>query len=221
MDLTAKGTQLEYYNQILLENSIDLSRNNLIGEILEVLTNLSLLITLNLSWNQLVEKIPENIVVLRNLETLDFSCNHLSGSIPPFMSSTFLSYLNLSYNNLFGPIPSANQFLTFIDLSIYEDNPELCGPPLTTNCSIPSDGDRRPKDQEDSNEENEDFWFEKLWFYASVALGFIVGFWIVFGSLMIKKSWRHAYFPFVDEKKDRLFVTIKVNMARLQRKIEA
>ena len=89
MDLTAKGTQLEYYNQILLENSIDLSRNNLIGEILEVLTNLSLLITLNLLWNQLMEKIPENIVVLRNLEILDFSCNHLSGSIPPFMSSTF------------------------------------------------------------------------------------------------------------------------------------
>ena len=89
MDLTAKGTQLEYYNQILLENSIDLSRNNLTGEIPEALTNLSLLITLNLSWNQLMEKIPENIVVLRNLEILDFTCNHLSGSIPPFMSSTF------------------------------------------------------------------------------------------------------------------------------------
>ena len=59
------------------------------------------------------------------------------------------------------------------------------------------------------------------WISGLKRLGFIVGFWIVFGSLMIKKSWRHAYFPFVDEKKDRLFVTIKVNMARLQRKIEA
>ena len=57
--------------------------------------------------------------------------------------------------------------------------------------------------------------------YGSVVLGFIVGFWIVFGSLAIKKSGRHAYFHFVDEKKDRLFVAIKVNMARLQGKIEA
>ena len=53
MDLTAKGTQLEYYSQIFLMNSIDLSRNNLTGEVPEALTKLSLLSTLNLSWNQL------------------------------------------------------------------------------------------------------------------------------------------------------------------------
>nr|XP_023898433.1 uncharacterized protein LOC112010323 [Quercus suber] len=40
-------------------------------------------------------------------------------------------------------------------------------------------------------------------------------------SLVIKKPWRHAYFHFVDEKKDWLFVAIKVNMAHLQGKIEA
>ena len=118
---------------------------------------------------------------------------------------------------MYGPIPSANQFQIFIDPSIYEGNSKLCGPPLITNCSLlPSDGDTKAID-----EDNEEFRFEKLWFYVSVALGFIVGFWIVCGSLVIKKSWRHAYFHFVDEKKDRLFVAIKVNMARLQGKIEA
>ncbi|XP_030963139.1 receptor-like protein EIX1 [Quercus lobata] len=218
MDLTAKGAQREYYSQIFLMNSIDLSRNNLTGEIPKALTKLSLLSTLNLSWNQLTRKIPENIGALHNLETLDLSCNHLSGLIPPSMPSlTFLSHLNLSYNNLSGPIPSANQFLTFFDLSIYEGNPKLYGPPLITNCSLlPSDGDT-----EAVNEDNEEFRFEKLWFYVSVVLGFILGFWIVCGSLVIKKSWRHAYFHFVDEKKDMLFVAIKVNMARLQGKIEA
>ncbi|KAK4546488.1 hypothetical protein RGQ29_032876 [Quercus rubra] len=35
MDLTAKGAQREYYSQIFLMNSIDLSRNNLTGEIPE------------------------------------------------------------------------------------------------------------------------------------------------------------------------------------------
>ena len=81
---------------------------------------------------------------------------------------------------------------------------------------MPSDGDTEAVD-----EDNEESRSEKLWFYVSVVLGFIVGFWIVCGSLAIKKSWRHAYFHFVDEKKDRLFVAIKVNMARLQGKIEA
>ncbi|KAM3685817.1 hypothetical protein ACJW31_11G147800 [Castanea mollissima] len=168
MDLTAKGTQLEYTSQIFLMNIIDLSRNNLIGEIPEALTKLSFLSTLNLSWNQLTGKIPENIGALHSLETLDLSCNHLSVPIPPSMSSlTFLSHLNLSYNNLFGPIPSANQFQTFIDPSIYEGNPKLCGPPLITNCSLwPSDGNTKAVD-----EDNEEFRSEKLWFYISVVLG--------------------------------------------------
>ena len=60
-----------------------------------------------------------------------------------------------------------------------------------------------------------------MWLYLSIALGFIVGFWAVCGSLVIKKSWRHAYFCFVDKMKDRLLVVIAVNMVRLQRKFEA
>ncbi len=87
-------------------NNIDLSRNNLTGEIPESLTNLLLLFTLNLSWNHLTGKIPKNIGALHRLETLDLSSYHLSGPIPPTMSSlNFLSHLNLSYNNLFGKIP--------------------------------------------------------------------------------------------------------------------
>ena len=45
---------------------------------------------------------------------------------------------------------------------------------------------------------------EELWFYVSIALGSIVGFWGVCGTLVVKKSWRHAYFHFVDQMKDRL-----------------
>ncbi|XP_028112618.1 receptor-like protein 46 [Camellia sinensis] len=109
--------------------------NNLQGEIPELITNLSTLGTLNLSHNQLTGKIPEKIGSLQQLETLDLSCNHLSDPIPPTMSSmTSLNSLNLSFNNLSGPIPSVNQFLTFNDPSIYEGNPELCGPPLSTKC---------------------------------------------------------------------------------------
>lgn len=32
-----------------------------------------------------------------------------------------------------------------------------------------------------------------------IVLGYIVGFWAVVGTLILKKSWRNAYFKFVDE----------------------
>ena len=215
MDLVVKGRQYEYYNQISNVSLMDFSKNSLSGEIPAELTNLTSLNSLNLSWNQFTGKIPENIGALHQLETLDLSNNHISGHIPPSMSSmTFLSHLNLSYNNLSGEIPSSNQFQTFNDPSIYVGNPQLYGPPpLPTIFSVPSDRSAEDKDGEDH--------FEKLWFYLSIALGFIVGFWAVCGSLLIKKSWRYAYFRFADKMKDRLLVVIAVNMAHLQRKIQA
>uniref|UniRef100_A0A7N2L8L8 Uncharacterized protein n=1 Tax=Quercus lobata TaxID=97700 RepID=A0A7N2L8L8_QUELO len=224
MDLVVKGRQYEYYNQISNVNLMDFSKNSLSGEIPTELTNLLLLKSLNLSWNHLTGMIPENIGALHQLESLDLSSNHLSGHIPSSMSSmTFLSHLNLSYNNLSGQIPSSNQFQTFNDPSIYVGNPELYGPPLLpTSVSTPSDRNAEHKDREDVHVhiDGEDQ-FEKLWFYLSIALGFIVGFWAVCGSLLIKKSWRHAYFCFADKMKEKLLVVIAVKMVCLQRKIQS
>lgn len=83
---------------------------------------------------------------------------------------------------------------------------------MPTSCSPLGDGGAEHNDQEnfDDNEGS-----EELWFYVSIALGFIVGFWAVCGTSVAKKSWRQAYFHFVNEMKDRLFVAISVNMARL------
>ena len=87
---------------------------------------------------------------------------------------------------------------------------------------MPSDRKTEHKDQEDVhiNIDGEDQ-FEKLWFYLSIALGFIVGFWAVCGSLLVKKTWRYIYFCFAYKMKDKLSVAIVVNMACLQRKIQA
>nr|XP_023899790.1 receptor-like protein EIX2 [Quercus suber] len=199
---------------------LNLHNNKMNGTIPESIGQLSELRELYLSgnyWqgNQLTGKIPENIGSLSHLEALDLSSNHLSGHIPPSMTSiTFLSHLNLSYNNLSGQIPSTNQFQTFNDPSIYEGNPQLYGPPLLPRSpSMPSDRNAEHKNGEDK--------FEKLWLYLSIALGFIVGFWVVCGSLLINKSWRNAYFCFADKMKDGLLVIIAVNMTHLQRKIQA
>ncbi|XP_024175617.1 receptor-like protein EIX2 isoform X3 [Rosa chinensis] len=148
--------------------------------------------------NNQTGKIPEGIGSLHKLEALDLSGNHLWGLIPSSMTSmTALSKLNLSFNNFSGPIPSANQFLTFNDPTSFEGNSGLCGPPLPTQCSSVND----PAVKVDEDEEDK---YGKLWFYASTSLGFIVGFWVAFGSLVIKRSWRHAYFQFLDNMKDKL-----------------
>ncbi|KAL7171733.1 hypothetical protein ACSBR2_036405 [Camellia fascicularis] len=226
MELVVKGRQLIYTFTLELVNIIDLSSNNLQGEIPELITNLSTLGTLNLSHNRLTGKIPEKIGGLQRLETLDLSCNHLSGPIPSTMSSmTSLNNLNLSFNNLSGPIPSGNQFETFIDPSIYEGNPELCGPPLSTKCLMPNDRDadanqhaKAHKDEDENEDENKNE-NENLGFYLGMALGFVVGFWAVCGSLMLKKSWRYTYFGCVDKMKDWLFVVVMVNLNRLRRRM--
>ncbi|KAL7197093.1 hypothetical protein ACSBR1_037002 [Camellia fascicularis] len=190
------GRNMKIINILGIVNIIDFSSNKLWGEIPDEITNLSSLGALNLSRNQLTGKIPENIGRLQQLEALDLSWNHLSGPIPPSMASiTALDYLNLSHNNLSGPIPSTNQFQTFDDPSIYVENLELCGSPLTTKCPTPNQGDVEDRDARKNDEEE----FDRLWFYISIGVGFAVGFWTVCGSLVVKSSWRHAFFQFIDK----------------------
>ncbi|XP_019077500.2 receptor-like protein EIX2 [Vitis vinifera] len=216
MNLVVKGKEMEFQRILSIVKLIDLSSNNLWGEIPHGFTNLSTLGTLNLSRNQLNGTIPENIGAMQGLETLDLSRNRLSGPIPPSMASiTLLSHLNLSHNLLSGPIPTTNQFQTFNDPSMYEGNLGLCGLPLSTQCSTPNEDQ---KDEEDEKEGDEDGW-EMSWFFTSMGLGFPVGFWAVCGTLALKKPSRHAYFRFVGEGKDRMYVFIAVSVTHFKRKM--
>ncbi|XP_068304675.1 receptor-like protein EIX2 [Pyrus communis] len=198
LKVVAKGRILEYSSILYLVNSVDLSNNNLSGEMHVGLTSLTRLGTLNLSMNHLTGIIPAKIGELKWIETLDLSSNKFSGLIPQSMVSlTFLNYLNLSYNNLSGNIPTGNQFETFIDPSIYEGNVGLCGHPLPTDCH----GDKETPQVPGAEGEDDDSKSDRLWFIISVVIGFCFGFWGVFGTLAVKKSWRCAYFCFVDKVK--------------------
>ncbi|KAL7253660.1 hypothetical protein ACSBR1_008077 [Camellia fascicularis] len=183
--LVIKGREVEYSTTLKLVTSMDLSKNNLSGEIPMGLTKLVGLYSLNLSGNHFTGKIPKNIGDMKQLESLDFSLNKLCGEIPLSMSSlTFLSHLNLSYNNLIGQIPLSTQ-LQSLEISSFVGN-KLCGPPLPncdTNKVIPKVG-------HGGNEEGEGF--PDVWFYEISALGFGVGFWVVVGPLLFKMRWRIA-----------------------------
>ncbi|XVF57817.1 hypothetical protein PTKIN_Ptkin07bG0012900 [Pterospermum kingtungense] len=172
--------------------------------------------------NHLTGKIPPSIGRLQWLETLDLSKNQLSGIIPPSMvSMTSLNHLNLSYNNLSGKIPSANQFQTFIDPSIYEGNKGLCGPPLPTKCKgdddEPSNSPGSGRKDDEHGDRDED---QMLWFYLSMGPGFVVGFWGVCGTLIVKKSWRRVYFQLIDDMKKSLMAFVSLKLARLRRSMK-
>ncbi|XP_074284251.1 receptor-like protein EIX2 [Silene latifolia] len=199
---------------------IDLSSNYLVSTIPEELTNISALFALNLSYNHLTGYIPENIGNLGQIESLDLSNNHLTGTIPQSLSSiSWLSKLNLSNNNLHGPIPTGSQLQTLDDPSIYAGNSGLCGFPLP-NCTKPDPPPSLTNVNPTAgkhNVEKEDK-YDKMWFILAVMSGVATGFWGVVGTLVIKRSWRQAYFRYVEDLGDRIYVPVKVRVNRFKRR---
>ncbi|XP_057958623.1 receptor-like protein EIX1 [Malania oleifera] len=196
-----KQLQYEFSSSLPQLTSIDISCNNLYGEIPAVLTHLKGLLSLNLSMNKLQGRIPDKIGNMTSLESIDLSMNKLSGIIPQSMSSlTFLEYLNLSYNNLSGKIPLSTQIQGFTPLS-FIGNHELCGLPLVDECTKTE----TPLVLKPSWHNERDGWIDMRWFYLGMPFGFVVGFWAVLGPLMLNKVWRLAYFQFLDDLKYKLF----------------
>ncbi|KAK3002938.1 hypothetical protein RJ639_019103 [Escallonia herrerae] len=112
--VVTKGSEFQYDATLSPVTSMDLSSNNLSGEIPKELISLVGLRSPNLSGNFLTGMIPKKIGDMELLESLDFSRNQLSGGIPSSISNlTFLSYLTLSLNNLSGRIPSSTQLQSF------------------------------------------------------------------------------------------------------------
>ncbi|XP_024184602.1 receptor-like protein EIX1 isoform X2 [Rosa chinensis] len=200
--LVQKGREVEFGKILGIVASIDLSNNNLSGDIPEELTNLLSLQTLNLSANLLTGGIPSMIGRLRQLESLDLSTNQLSGEIPPSITNlTFLSHLNLSHNSLTGQIPQSTQLLS-LDESSFVGN-ELCGPPLSKNCSA----NKAMPPTLDQQDKGYDL-LEDEWFYLSLGLGFMVGFWCILGSLLVNMPWSFAFSRFLSSIVLKLYAVI-------------
>ncbi|RHN50286.1 putative non-specific serine/threonine protein kinase [Medicago truncatula] len=217
--LAWKGSNREYGKILELAIFIDLSCNQLTGEIPQSITKLAALASLNLSRNNLTGLIPNNIGHMKMLESLDLSRNHLSGRMPTsFSNLTSLSYMNLSFNNLEGKIPISTQLQTFDSYS-YVGNNRLCGPPLINLCPADVISSTRINDKHVTIEEDEDKLIT-FGFYVSLVLGFIIGFWGVCGSLVIKTSWRHAYFKFFNNMNDWIHITLAVFVNRLKKRFQ-
>ena len=190
-----KGLNRELVKILTLFTSIDLSCNNLDGPIPEEIEVLKSLHVLNLSHNAFTGRIPPSLGKSSELESLDLSSNKLTGGIPMQLadSLTFLSVLNLSFNQLVGPIPYIKQFATFSEDS-YEGNKGLCGQPLKAKCG--SADTRPPAPFEDTHSKSRPL---IDWNYLCVELGFVFGFGMVIGPLVLWKRWRIRYYNHADD----------------------
>ncbi|KAH9300718.1 hypothetical protein KI387_012301, partial [Taxus chinensis] len=149
---------------------LDLSSNALTGIVPENITKLKELKGISLKNNYFYGPIPIGLGSLEALEALDFSSNLLNESIPPDLGNlSSLHYclnlsgnrlsgtippnlghlptnasIDLSNNNLTGPIPQIGVFLRQKS-DAFEGNPGLCGRPVTKLCNIPSSVSNPPK----------------------------------------------------------------------------
>uniref|UniRef100_F6HXI1 Leucine-rich repeat-containing N-terminal plant-type domain-containing protein n=1 Tax=Vitis vinifera TaxID=29760 RepID=F6HXI1_VITVI len=151
---------------------LDLSCNNLTGEIPHKLGKLSWIHALNLSHNQLKDSIPKSFSNLSQIESLDLSYNKLSGEIPlELVELNFLEVFSVAYNNISGRVPDTKaQFGTFDERS-YEGNPFLCGTLLKRKCNTSIEPPCAPSQS-----------FER---FVTI--------------LYINPYWRHRWFNFIEE----------------------
>ncbi|KAM4078979.1 hypothetical protein ACB094_09G081500 [Castanea mollissima] len=215
--VVSKGLQIELVKILTLFTSIDLSCNNLDGPIPKDLGLLKALHILNLSFNAFTDPIPPSLGKLSELESLDLSSNKLNGEIPMQLADglTFLSVLNLSFNQLVGPTPFVKQFATFLEAS-YEGNKGLCGPQLKTKCGSVEPHSPPPtfEDAHPSSRPSID------WNFLSVELGFAFGFGTVIMPLMFLKRWRIWYYKYVDDIFFRIFPQLYLG-GKIYRQVQA
>ncbi|KAF4357534.1 hypothetical protein G4B88_026913 [Cannabis sativa] len=213
--VTWKGKEYEYQEILGLLRIIDFSSNKLIGEIPMELTNLVELLQLNLSRNNLSGVIPWNIGNLSKLEALDLSHNNFSGEIPIGLGElSFLQYLDLSYNHFSGKIPISTQLQSF-NASSYVGNGELCGLPLSIECSSGNHATFNPHSNSDDDDQE---WFDMSWFYIGLEVGIALGFIGVCGALYRNSFLLDACLCLgcFNQFGDWLYVVINIRISKLK-----
>ncbi|XP_057989006.1 cuscuta receptor 1-like [Hevea brasiliensis] len=212
LEVTTKNA-LRYFQGIILSlmSGLDLSCNNLTGEIPVEIGNLDKIQLLNLSHNKLTGLIPQSFSNLKQIESLDLSYNNLNGKIPQLTQLYFLAVFSVAHNNLSGKTPEmVAQFGTF-ENSSYEGNPFLCGPPLSKSCSSSSIMPR--VSEEDRKDHKKDGGFIDMYaFYVSFMISYAIMLLTMAAVLYINPYWRRAWFYMIELSLTNLYYFLVDNI---------
>ncbi|PRQ56406.1 putative protein kinase RLK-Pelle-LRR-XII-1 family [Rosa chinensis] len=105
---------------------LDISNNLLSGQLPSSLGSCESLEELYLQGNFFLGPIPSSMKELRGIRDLDLSRNNLSGDIPQFLENLNLEYLNLSFNQFWGAVPTSGVFKNASATTV-AGNAKLCG----------------------------------------------------------------------------------------------
>ncbi|GMN69646.1 hypothetical protein TIFTF001_038691 [Ficus carica] len=104
---------------------LDISNNQLSGELPDCWSSAEGLEILNLANNNFVGKIPISIGFLTSIDTLHLSNNHLTGKLPSsLINCTLLKIFDVGENKLLGPIPewTGRSLTNLVVLSLRSNN---------------------------------------------------------------------------------------------------
>uniref|UniRef100_A0A6N2L4B5 Uncharacterized protein n=1 Tax=Salix viminalis TaxID=40686 RepID=A0A6N2L4B5_SALVM len=158
-------------------NGIDLSCNNFTGEIPPKIGNLS---KIKFDWAN-----STYIFKVKGNRELGSFIQQIGRRNP---SSTYWTYslavFSVAHNNLSGKTPSRiAQFTTFEDSS-YEDNPFLCGEPLTKACDVDM-----PSSPTSTNYKDKGGFMDMEVFYVSFGVAYIMVLLVIGAVLYINPYW--------------------------------
>ncbi|XP_056176578.1 receptor-like protein EIX2 [Syzygium oleosum] len=213
-----------FWSNLSLLFILDMSNNSLSGPIPSenkflgnipawIAESIPSLLILRLRSNSFTGEIPPQICQLSNLHLVDLSHNRLSGSIPPCIGNLTGLKVELTdadterYQGRL-TVVAKGRFVQYDQSILYLVNSlDLSDNPGDEKQQQSPDNGGRNGESEDGGDDLEYFWL-----ILSIGLGFFVGFWGVCGTLIIKKSWREAYYGYVDRMKNKLAALIACRM---------